>query len=217
MSERKAAYLDGGESGEAGDLAEYVAVCPLTPRLAGQIISLADLRWDGEGWWETTDEAMRALGWWDDAETELAFMARFVTDQGQHVYEGDARFLMPFCEQYHVGEDLAFTEDEWGRLPGWTSVRGAGREDFNAHLGAAVDQFTQLLGPPELDVLVDAPDVPGGRRYAGWRCAGNALVVGQGPEPLSFFSGEEARVCIGPLGVDEGFPPAAELGAFLQF
>ncbi|MFH8573794.1 hypothetical protein [Streptomyces sp. NPDC017993] len=144
-------------------------------------------------------------------------MARFVTDQGHHVYEGDARFLMPFCEQYHVGEDLAFTQDEWGRLPGWTSFRGADREDFNAHLGAAVDQFTQLLGPPALDIVVEEADVSGGRRYVAWRCAGNALVVGQGPEPLCFFGGEEGRVCIGPLGSDERFPPGAELGAFLQF
>ncbi|MEU2791702.1 hypothetical protein [Streptomyces sp. NPDC007100] len=207
---------NGGRSEDAD--ASYVAVCPVTPELARQIVSLTDLRWDGEGAWEAGDAAMRALGWRDDAETELSFMARFVTGTGHHVYDGDRAFLMPFTELYEVGPDCAFTEDSWGGLPGWTSRKGAGRAEYDAHFSDAVGRFRTLLGPPELDAVVRDPDVPGGQhRYTGWRRGGNVLLLGQGTEPCSYHSNEEARVVISPLPADGGFPPAGNLYAFCQF
>ncbi|MGX1759330.1 hypothetical protein ACWIG5_20840 [Streptomyces lydicus] len=202
---------------EASGARDYVAVCPLEPELVARIVGLADVRWAAEDWWETSEAAMRELGWPDDAETELSFMARCVTGCGHHIYEGDHSFVMPFCVKYDVGAGLAFTEDEWGRLPGWTSRSGAGRDEFHAHFSAAVDQFTRLLGPPALEVTVEPAEQPSGRRYAGWRRGGNALLVGQGPEPVSFYGAEEARVFIGPLPAEGRFPPAERLCGFAQF
>ncbi|MFE3882140.1 hypothetical protein ACFXPQ_04325 [Streptomyces lydicus] len=91
---------------------------------------------------------MRELEWPDDAETELSFMARCHTGSGHHSYECDHSFVMPFCVKYDVGPGLAFTDDEWGGLPGWTSRPGAGRDEFHAHFSAAVDQFTRCSDRP---------------------------------------------------------------------
>ncbi|MFF8784327.1 hypothetical protein [Streptomyces sp. NPDC015125] len=227
MSEQASAYEEGEVKGEVtsevtgeaegSGVDDYVAVCPLAPELVAQIVGLADVRWEAEDWWEVSEEAMRQLGWSDDAETELSFMARCVTGFGHHIYEGDHSFVMPFCVKYDVGADLAFTDDEWGKLPGWSSQLGAGHAEFHAHLSAAVDQFARLLGPPELDVTVESSEQPTGRRYAGWRRGGNALLLGQGPEPVSFYGAEEARVFIGQLPADGRFPPAERLCAFAQF
>lgn len=66
-------------------------------------------------------------------------------------------------------------------------------------------------------MTVESPGQPGGWRYAGWRRGGNALLLGQGPQPLSFYGAEEARVFIGPLPADGRFPPAEQLCGFAQF
>ncbi|WP_328382318.1 hypothetical protein OHS81_03510 [Streptomyces sp. NBC_00400] len=55
---------------------------------------------------------------------------------------------MPLCTKYDVGADLAFTDDEWGKLPGWSSKVGAGRAEFHAHFSVAVDQFTRCSDRP---------------------------------------------------------------------
>ncbi len=195
---------------------DYVAVCPISPGLAADLVGLADLRWREENWWEVCDEAMRALGWCDEAATELSFAAWYVTSTGHHVFEGDHGLMVPFCEKYQVGPDHVFVENEWGKLPGWTSRLGAGHNEYDAHLSTAVRQFTELLGPPDLDVIVEAPDVPSGWRHTGWRRGGNALLLAQGAEPFSYHCHEEAKVCIRLLPPDGQFPSAERLTAFTQ-
>ncbi|MGI8332157.1 hypothetical protein ACRYCC_19495 [Actinomadura scrupuli] len=199
---------------EDDDIRSYVAACPVTPRLAEQIAGLAELPWDDH---EVTGQAMRRLGWDNDPETVLDEV-RFVTDRGHLVY-GDFCFAMPFSYSYTVGGEL-MEEDFWGSLPGWSSRRDAGTEEFDAHLTAAVDRFAEHLGPPHHDVRKEGRTVSTGRyswRYAAWRRGGNLLVVGQDLDPFSYSQFEESLVYIGALAEDAPFPEAAEFPKFLTW
>jgi hypothetical protein len=190
---------------------DYVAVCPITPELARQIVDLADMPW---GDWKVTDEAMRGFGWRDNDVIEC--MNGFVTDQGHVVYSDDG-FYMPFCHYYWVGGEV-WPTDEWGSLPGWSSQKGAGREEFDGYVNAAVDRFAERLGPPECDVRTKGSTVSTGPyswRYAAWRRGGNALVIGQTLEGFSYCQEEEAVVYIGALAEDAPFPEAAKFPDFL--
>ncbi|GAA5192873.1 hypothetical protein GCM10023322_53410 [Rugosimonospora acidiphila] len=200
------------EGADAGIDDDYVAGCPITPELARQIADLADLPWsDGK----VTDGAMRALGWRDNDVIET--INGFVTGQGHVVYSDHDGFYMPFCHYYWVGGEV-WTTDEWGALPGWSSQKGAGREEFDGHVDAAVDRFAELLGPPQCDVRTEGRATaigPYSWRYAAWRRGGNALVIGQVPEGFSLYQDEEAVVYIGALAEDAPFPEAAEFRDFL--
>jgi hypothetical protein len=196
---------------EPDGIEDYVAVCPIPPELVHRIVELADLPWDDP---ERTDRAMRDLGWRDDDIP--TFEGRFVTAQG-HVVHGDTCFYMPFSQSYAVGDEV-WAEDEWGSLPGWSSRRGAGREEFDAHVDAAVDRFAERLGPPERDVRVEGGNVSVGRyswRYAAWRRGGNALVIGQTLEGFSYSQYEEAVVYIGALAAEAPLPDAAGFPDFM--
>lgn len=196
---------------EDDEVHDYVAVCPIVPELAGQIVGLADLSWDDPG---VTDRAMRGLGWRDD-EVPVD-EGRFVTGQG-HVVHGDTCLYMPFSQSYWVGGEV-WGHDFWGSLPGWSSRKGAGRGEFDAHVDAAVGRFAELLGPPECDVRTEGRTVSTGPyswRYAAWRRGGNALVVGQTLEGFSYSQFEEAVVYIGALAEEAPFPEASEFPKFL--
>ncbi|MFC6020087.1 hypothetical protein ACFP2T_28315 [Plantactinospora solaniradicis] len=193
------------ENGEDEIVVEsYVAACPIGPELAGQIVELADLPWNDP---DITDRAMRGLGWSDDeVPTDEA---RFVTATGHAVY-GDSCFYMPFVHSYFVGGEL-WSDDFWGALPGWSSQRGAGREEFGAHVDAAVDRFAERLGPPECDVRTEGTRIAIGRyswRYAAWRRGGNILVVGPALDGFSYGQDEEAVVYVGGFTEDAVFPDA---------
>ena len=191
---------------------DYVALCPITPELAGQIVDLADLPWGDQ---TVTDGAMRGLGWRDNDVVEC--MNGFVTDQGHVVYSDYNGFYMPFCHSYWVGGEV-WTTDEWGSLPGWSSQKGAGREEFDAHVDAAIDRFAERLGPPEYDVRTERGTTatrPYIWRYAAWRRGGNALVIGPALDGFSYSQDEEAVVYIGALAEDAPFPEPAEFPDFL--
>ena len=195
------------------DIDDYVAVCPISPQLALQIVSLADLSWDDP---KFIDQAMRSLGWRDD---EIPIdEGRFVTGQGHIVY-GDNCFYMPFSQSYWVGGEV-WGYDAWGSLPGWSSRKGAARAEFDAHLDAAVDRFAERLGEPECDVRTEGSTVSTGPyswRYAAWRRCGNALVVGQTLEGFSYSQFEEAVVYIGALAEETPFPQADKFPDFITW
>ncbi|GIG87542.1 hypothetical protein [Plantactinospora endophytica] len=196
------------EIDEDGTIVEssYVAGCAIDPELAGQIVGLAELPWDDPG---TVDRALRDLGWSDDDVP--VDEARFVTAAG-HVGYGDDCLYLPFAHSYSVGGEL-WPEDFWGSLPGWSSQRGAGREEFDAHLDAAVDRFAERLGPPECDVRTEGRRQGIGRyswRYAAWRRGGNILVVGPALDGFSYGQDEEAVVYLGGFAPDAPFPAAAD-------
>jgi hypothetical protein len=193
---------------------DYVAVCPITPELARQIVDLADLSWRD---WEVTEEAMSGLGWRDNDVVEC--INGFVTDQGQVVYtDYDGCFYMPFCHYFWVGGET-WTTDEWGSLPGWSSRKGADREEFNAHFNAAVDRFAELLGPPECDLRAERPTpstVSHSWRYVAWRRGGNVLAIGQTFEScFSHGHDEQAVVYIGALAEEAPFPEADKFADFI--
>jgi hypothetical protein len=192
---------------------EYVAVCPITSELAGQIIDLTNLRWSD---WRATEAAMSGLGWREN--DVVASINGFITDPGHVVYsDHEGGFYMPFCHYYCVGGEV-WTTDEWGSLPGWSSEKGASREEFDAQVNLAVDRFAERLGPPGCDVRIEgntASTGPYSWRYAAWRRGGNALVIGQTLEGFSYDQYEEAVVYIGGLGEDTPFPEAANFPEFL--
>lgn len=199
------------DEGTEEHIDDYVAVCPITPELAGQIVGLADLTWtDGKA----ADRAMLDLGWRDDDIPTGD--GRFVTDHG-HVVHGEHCFYMPFSQSYWVGGEI-WGYDAWGSLPGWSSRKGARREEFDAHVAAAVERFAERLGPPERDVRTEGTTVSTGPyswRYAAWRRGGNALVIGQTLEGFSYSQFEEAVVYIGALPEGTPFPPAAKFPDFI--
>jgi hypothetical protein len=191
----------------------YVAACPITPELAQQIVGLAELSWDDPG---ATDPVMRGLGW--RADEVPVDCGHFVTGQGHTVY-GDACFAMPFSYYYLVGGEV-MEDDFWGSLRGWSSQKDARREEFDAHVNAAVDRFAELLGPPDHDVRAEGGTVSTGPyswRYAAWRRGRNVLVVGQSLDGFSYSQDEEALVYIGALAEDAPFPEPSEFAGFLTW
>ncbi|SCF14352.1 hypothetical protein GA0070607_6071 [Micromonospora coriariae] len=193
------------ERGEDETVIEsHVAWCPVDPELAGHIIGLADLQWNDRA---LTDRAMRGLGWSDDdVPTDEA---RLVTTAGHAVY-GDHCLYLPFAHSYDVGGEL-WPDDFWGSLPGWSS-RPAGREEFKAHIDAAIERFAEQLGPPDCDVRTEGRHLTIGRysrRYAAWRRDGNILVIGVALDGYSYAQDEEAVIYIGEFATDRPFPDAA--------
>ncbi|GAA3247908.1 hypothetical protein ACFO1B_39010 [Dactylosporangium siamense] len=195
---------DGGEDETV--IESYVAGCPIGPELAGQLIELADLPWDDP---DVTDRAMRHLGWSD--EDIPIDDARFVTTTG-HVVHGDRCLYLPFAHSYRVGGEL-WPDDFWGSLPGWTSQRGAGREEFAAHVDVAIDRLAERLGAPQCDARTEGTRISIGRyswRYAAWRRGGNIIVVGPALDGFSYCQDEEAVVYLGGFPENAPFPDAAD-------
>lgn len=194
------------------DIESCVAECPIDAELAGQVIGLADLPWDDPA---ATGRAMRGLGWsTDGVPTDEA---RFVTAAGHAVYT-DYGLYLPFVHYYLVGGEL-WPEDFWGSQPGWSSQLGAGREDFEASIDAAIDRFAERLGPPECDVRTEGRYLAIGRyswRYAAWRRGGNILVVGPALDGYSYGQDEEAVVYLGEFAQDRPFPEAADFLTLLR-
>ncbi|MEU4555034.1 hypothetical protein [Micromonospora violae] len=199
------------ESGE-DEIESYVVECAIDAELADQLIGLADLPWHDPG---VTSRAMRDLGWsTDGVPTDEA---RFVTGAGHAVYT-DYGLYLPFVHYYLVGGEL-WPDDFWGSQPGWSSHRGAGREEFEASIDAAIDRFAQRLGPPQCDVRTEGRYLAIGSyswRYAAWRRGGTILVVGPALDSYSYGQDEEAVVYIGEFAQDRPFPAAADFVNLLR-
>jgi hypothetical protein len=97
-------------------------------------------------------------------------------------------------------------------MPGWASAEGAWRPEFDAHFDAVVQRFTERLGLPNHDIRQPRYDT----RYVSWRLEHNVLIVGQGPEPLSYHQFEDAHVYLVSRTVrDAPFPDGEEMRALL--
>ncbi|MES5821134.1 hypothetical protein [Streptomyces sp. RG80] len=177
---------------------EYVAVCPVGEELVDRILGLAELDLtDGD----TVEARIHEAGWpdWSDAvqgpeyeDTPDVPEATHVTPQGHFVTaDGDGTLSLPFAYLYTVDGGL-LDEDIWDPVPGWTSQEGAWRPEFDAHYATVVQRFTDRLGPPNYDIRQPKYDT----RYVSWRLEHNALIVGQGPEPLSYHQFEDAHILL---------------------
>ncbi|MEO3745226.1 hypothetical protein [Plantactinospora sp. B5E13] len=192
----------------------YVAVCPVDPELARQVVELAELNWDDRA---AVNRAVRGFGWRGGRAVPVD-EGRFVTAQGHVGYGHDCLYL-PFAHCYQIDGEV-WTKDFWGSLPGWSSEKGAYRPEFDGHVETAVARFTELLGPPESDVRVEGRNVSVGSyswRYAAWRRGGNVIVVGQTLDGFSYSQYEEAVVYIGRLSEEAPLPEGAEFRNFLKW
>lgn len=192
----------------------YVAVCPVDPELARQIVELAELTWDDRA---AVDRAVRGFGWRGGGAVPVD-EGRFVTGRGHVVYGYDCLYL-PFAHHYRIDGEV-WTRDFWGSLPGWSSEKGAYRPEFDGHVETAVARFTELLGPPASDVRVEGRNNSVGSyswRYAAWRRGGDVIVVGQTLEGFSYSQFEEAVVYLGRLPEEAPLPEGAEFRNLLRW
>ncbi|MET7702429.1 hypothetical protein [Streptomyces sp. NPDC005485] len=188
-----------------------VAVCPLTPELAAQIASMAELDWSEDA---LAEQAMLAAGWRTGEDLLGDLEEKACTPAGHLVY-GDDCFAMPFAYEYYVHPDGAIGEDYWGAQPGWHSLIDPPEGTFDAQLQAVVDTFTALLGPPDVDVTHERrPGLDYTWRYRAWRRGGNILVVASGLDGFSYAQFEHAFVQIRSLPPGTPLPPARELPDF---
>jgi hypothetical protein len=197
---------------------EYVALCPVTEGLVSQLLALAELDLTDD---DAIEARMREGGWpdWSQAVQGPAYEdtpdvpeATHVTPQGHFVTcDGDGSLYLPFAYLYSVDGGL-LDEDCWGTLPGWTSEEGAWRPEFDTHFGTVVRRFTGRLGLPYHDIRQPRFTT----RYVSWRLEHNVLIVGQGPEPLSYHQFEDAHVYLVSRTVkDAPFPDGEEMRALL--
>ncbi|MFF7451163.1 MULTISPECIES: hypothetical protein [unclassified Streptomyces] len=197
---------------------EYVAVCPVDEELVSRVLRLAELDLTdadaveaatGEAGWSDWSQAVQGPAY---AETPDVPEATHVTPQGHFVTaDGDGALSLPFAYLYTVDGGL-LDEDIWDAVPGWSSQEGAWRPEFDAHYATVVQRFTDRLGPPDHDIRRPKYDT----RYVSWRLEHNALVVAQGPEPLSYHQFEDAHILlISRTAKDAPFPDAEQLRALL--
>ncbi|MEO3822228.1 hypothetical protein [Actinomadura sp. B10D3] len=194
------------------DLTEHVAVCPVTDDLAAQIISLADMSWEGPD----ATAAMPTFGWTEPDDTVPMSEVHCVTSQGQFVF-ADCGFFMPFAYFY----TLALSPDDpFVSVPGWSVRQDADRGDFDAAVEDAVERFTARLGRPDhTTTLQGSSSMAAGPitwRYAAWRRNQNVLIVGPKSEAMSYHQFEEGTVHIIPLAAGAPFPEGDELYRLLN-
>lgn len=196
----------------------YVAQCPVTEELVSHLLALAELDLTDA---DAIEARMREAAWpdWAQAVRGPAYEdipdapdATHITPQGHFVTcDGDGSVHVPFAYLYSVDGGL-LDEDCWGAMPGWTSTEGAWRPEFDSHFAAVVERFTERLGLPNHDVRQPRYDT----RYVSWRLEHNVLIVGQGPEPLSYQQFEDAHVYLVSRTVkDAPFPDGEEMRALL--
>lgn len=196
----------------------YVAQCPVTGELVSQLLALAELDLTDD---DAIEARMREAAWpdWSQAVRGPAYEdtpdvpeATHVTPQGHFVTcHGDGSLHLPFAYLYSVDGGL-LDQDCWGALPGWTSAEGAWRPEFDSHFAAVVQRFAERLGLPNHDIRQPRYDT----RYVSWRLEHNVLIVGQGPEPLSYHQFEDAHVyLVSRTAKDAPFPDGEEMRALL--
>ncbi|GKQ33965.1 hypothetical protein [Streptomyces sp. A012304] len=197
---------------------ERVALCPVTEELVSHLLALAELDLTDA---DAVGARTRQLGWpdWSRAVRGPAYEntsdvpeATHVTPYGHFVTcDGDGSLYLPFAYLYTVDGGL-LDEDCWGTLPGWRSEEGAWRPEFDAHVGTVVQRFTDRLGLPDHDIRQPKYDT----RYVSWRLDHTVLLVGQGPEPLSYHQFEDAHVhLLSRTATDAPYPEGQAMRALL--
>jgi hypothetical protein len=175
---------------------EYVSVCPVGEELVSRLLGLAELDLTDT---DTVEARIREAGWpdWSEAVRGPAYAdtpdvpeATHVTPDGHFVTaDGDGTLYLPFAYLYTVDGGL-LDEDVWDAVPGWTSEEGAWRPEFDAHHATVVQRFTDRLGLPDHDIRQPKYDA----RYVSWRLERTVVIVGQGPEPMSYHQFEDAHI-----------------------
>lgn len=190
------------------DLHDYVAVCPVTDELAGQIAALADVWHDAEA----AEAAMAGFGWGEPDDTVPLVDLHCVTGQGHFVFVDEA-FCMTFAHFYLVGGDVC-PEDPFAAVTGWSVQRDVERDDFYAVTKDAVEHFKNRLGQPDHTTTVQGWSCMSGSPawpFAMWRRNESIVIVGPKSEPLSYHQFEEASAIILHLGRDAPFPEGDDL------
>lgn len=188
-----------------------VAVCPVTPELAAQIVDLADRDWGDR---DRTEEVLGPVGWRSTGDY-LGDLGEKCYSPAGHLVYGDDCFAMPFAYQYWIHPDGVWAEDPWSDRPGWHGHVDPPAGFFKAQENAVVEVFTALLGAPDLDATHERrPALPYEWRYRGWRRGDNILIVARGMDGHSYSQFEHAFVQIRSLPADAPLPPAIELPDF---
>lgn len=197
---------------------EYVAVCPVGEELVSRLLGLAELDLaDGEA----LGARIREAGWpdWAEAVRGPAYEdtpdvpdATHVTPDGHFVTaDGDGTLHLSFAYLYTVDGGI-LDEDCWGPVPGWTSQEGAWRPEFDAYFGTVVQRFTDRLGLPDHDIRRPKYD----SRYVCWRLEHTVVIVGQGPEPMSYHQFEDAHILlVSRTAKDAPFPEGEAMRALV--
>lgn len=196
----------------------YVAVCPVGDELVSRLLTLAELDLTDA---DAVETRLREFGWptWQEAVGGPAYAdtpdvpeTTHLTPYGHFVTaDGDGTLHLPFAYLYTVDGGL-LDEDCWGPVHGWTSQEGAWRPEFDAHHAGVVQRFTDRLSLPHHDLRQPRYDT----RHVGWRLEHNALIVGQGPEPLSDHQFEDAHIhIVSRTATDRPFPDGTEILALL--
>ncbi|NUP48004.1 MAG: hypothetical protein HOW97_11925 [Catenulispora sp.] len=192
----------------------YVAVCPISPELAAQIVAIAELDWED---YELTQDAMAAAGWKPTGDYLGDLGEKCYTPAGHLVY-GDDLFAMPFAYDYWIHPDGVWTDNFWADQPGWHTLLNPPPFTFEAEIDKVVAAFTELLGPPDHDVTHEPrPEFRYRWRYRMWRCGGNVLIISPGLDPHSYSQFEHASVQIKAMPADAPFPSARELPSLLTW
>ncbi|MER6180784.1 hypothetical protein [Streptomyces sp. NPDC001652] len=197
---------------------EYVAVCPVGEELVNRLLGLAELDLADP---EAVGERIREAGWpdWSQAVQGPAYEdtpdvpdATHVTPEGHFVTaEGDGTLHLPFAYLYSVDGGI-LDEDCWGPVPGWTSQEGAWRPEFDAHYDTVVQRFTDRLGLPDHDIRQPKYH----SRYVSWRLEHSVVIVGQGPEPMSYHQFEDAHILlVSRTAKDAPFPEGEAMRALV--
>ena len=131
-----------------------------------------------------------------------------------HTYftaDGDGTLHLPFAYLYSVDGGI-LDEDCWGPIPGWTSQEGAWRPEFDAHYDTVVQRFTDRLGLPDHDIRQPKYH----SRYVSWRLEHSVVIVGQGPEPMSYHQFEDAHILlVSRTAKDAPFPEGEAMRALV--
>ncbi|MFD3839965.1 hypothetical protein ACFWWC_27500 [Streptomyces sp. NPDC058642] len=197
---------------------EYVAVCPVGEELVSRLVGLAELDLADA---EAVAERIREAGWpdWSQAVQGPAYEdtpdvpdATHVTPEGHFVTaDGDGSLHLPFAYLYSVDGGI-LDEDCWGPIPGWTSQEGAWRPEFDAHYDTVVQRFTDRLGLPDHDIRQPKYH----SRYVSWRLEHSVVIVGQGPEPMSYHQFEDAHILlVSRTAKDAPFPEGEAMRALV--
>jgi hypothetical protein len=188
---------------EDEDVPGIVAVCPISPELAAQIVALTDLDWEDP---DRTEAAMTAAGWTSTGDY-LGDMDDKATTPAGHLVYGDDCLAMPFAYDYWIHPDGVWTEDFWAEQPGWRSLVNPPPGTFDAQLEAVVATFTDLMGPADNDVTHEPrPTFRYRWRYRAWRRGDNVLIIAPGLDNHSYSQFEHAYVQIRSLPADAPFP-----------
>lgn len=196
-----------------------IDLCPVSTELAAQLVTMTDLDLEDA---DAVEQAMAEAGWRSTGEYHGDLNESAYTP-GDHLVDTDLGIALPFAHHYFRDPDQDFADEDgepdeddiWAQLPGWQRLVDPPAGRFEAELEAVVGTFTELLGPPDHDLVHDFR--PRSHRrwpYRVWRRGDNVLTVAIGLSNHSYAQFEQLYVHIRPLPADQPLPPVSELPGF---